>query len=176
MADKNPKLELKTNIPTDLKLIKNFWKGENEFGKSWGYDVAVGAVHYSWFVKEKLQQKLEGIPMGTVVRVVKEEKRSETDPTKTYHEYSVTTPLFDQKGTATPEPPPPAGNPLSEEVPMDEYRVGYRNALGTALVDVREIVRHYNSTLEEMETGLLMDHNDVRTLAQTFVIDLLKKR
>jgi hypothetical protein len=176
MAERNPKAEFKTNIPADVKLVKNFWKGENEFGKSWAYDVEIEGKHYSWFVGENIQKELEGVPMGTVVRVLKEERKSEKDPTKTYHAYVISNPLFNDKGQQTAQPLPALPDPLTQEVPMDEYRVGYRNALGTALVDVREIVRHYNSTLEDTEMGLLMDHNDVRTLAQTFVIDLLKKR
>lgn len=152
---RNPKLEIETNIPVVVTIGKMFYKGSNEYGEFFGYNLTYEGSEYTFFASPFVHERFSSFGQGATLNVVKRQKAGEKN---------VSWEISEVNGT-------PSGAKAALETiydrakPFDRpaYRATRIGRMVEALTDAREASR----TLDGSE----FSWEDIRSMAISFVIE-----
>lgn len=74
---RHPKLEIETNIPVTIVLGKMFYKGNNEHGEFFGYNLTHEGSEKVFFASAYLHDQLKQFKIGDTLNVTKRQKAGE---------------------------------------------------------------------------------------------------
>ncbi len=173
MAEKKEKVTFETNVPKQIVVVKMFKSGENDYGKWFGYDVKENGVEKTIFASESLHEQISTAMNGkqsvTMNFLYKEMKNKEGKP---YHVWEVAEALFDNAGNLTPAPKESiATNP--------EARLTWKKEVvkifEEMLFESAGIAERFNQNPLASD-GFKLDHEDVRAMAISMVIQYQKEK
>ncbi len=161
---KNPMLEFMIKLPTSVRIVTTFTKGDGEYGPWWGWEVLNEGVTKTMFTDEDLQGKIAGYLAGTDLTITK----MQTVGSKAFTWQVV---------PAGMQPPPSLQQPPTTTIPMRATayppiqrvmdRAGYR---------MERVLRAKDALEDSMEAlNLPVVDENVRALAISFLIDEQRK-
>lgn len=154
---RNPKLDIETNIPVTLTIGKNFWQGSNEYGKSYGYNVTYNGSEYTFFASEFVHERFQSFGQGTTVKVVKRQKAGEKGARWEIGEVNGHAPAQNAAtGQGRPKYEPSTFN-------REAYREQRIERMKQALDDAARVIESLGETEAKFE--------DLRSMAISFVIE-----
>lgn len=161
MSDKqrNPKLEIETNIPVVVTIGKMFYKGENSYGEFFGYNLTHNGSEYTFFASPFVHERFESFGQGATLNVVKRQKAGDRNATWEISEVNGA-----PKGAAKA-----LQTVYDRAKPFD--RVSYREQrvarMAEALDDAAKVIERIGEGDCKFE--------DIRSIAISFVIDELRQ-
>jgi hypothetical protein len=166
MADRNPKMEFKSNIPETITLIKQppKFKGVYEDKNWWGWEVSHNGTEKTLFADEKLQPLIQPYEGKTIV--IAWEEQSNKDTGKKYHRWKVNQALFDHDGKLPPEP---LLSIATNEQARGQWKQDVVKVFEEMLFEAAGIAERFNSNPIASD-GFKLDHEDVRAMAISMVI------
>lgn len=161
MSDKprNPKLDLEVNIPAVVTIGKNFWKGRNDYGPSFAYEVTYNGSEYTFFASEFVHERFQSFGQGTTVKITKRQPAGEKGIRWEIGELNGHTPAQNAvTSQAKPKYEPATFN-------REAYREDRIERMSQAFNDAVQI----RDWLKDIDIELTTE--DVRSIAISFVIE-----
>jgi hypothetical protein len=153
---RNPKLEIETNIPVTVTIGKMFYKGKNDYGEFFGYNLTANGSEFTFFASPFVHERFQAFGQGTTVKVVKRQRAGEKNATWEIGEVN---------GNGASAKPASAGRELKYE-PSTFNREAYREQriqrMTEALQDAVKVAEVLNGDLSP---------EDLRSIAISFVIE-----
>lgn len=154
---RNPKLDIETNIPVILTIGKKFWQGKNDYGASYGYNVTYDGSEYTFFASEFVHERFQAFGQGTTVKVVKRQKAGEKGVRWEIGEINGHAPA--QNAATGQERPKYEPSTFNREA----YREQRIERMKQALDDAARVVESLGETEAKFE--------DLRSIAISFIIE-----
>lgn len=148
---RHPKLEIETNIPVTIVLGKMFYKGNNEHGEFFGYNLTHEGSEKVFFASAYLHDQLKQFKIGDTLNVTKRQKAGEKSVS-----WEISSP--NQNGHTTRE--------LKYEPSTfnrDAYREQRVERMKQALDDAARVIESLGENEAKFE--------DLRSIAISFVIE-----
>lgn len=150
---RNPKLEIETNIPVVVTVGKMFYKGSNNYGEYFGYNLTYEGSEYTFFASPFVHERFQAFGQGSTLKVVKRQKAGQKNATWEIGEVN-------GNGSA-----PAAKRELKYEPSTfnrDAYREQRIERMTQALQDAVKVAEVLNGDLSP---------EDLRSIAISFVIE-----
>lgn len=157
MSDKprNPKLDIETNIPVVVTIGKMFYKGRNNYGEYFGYNLTYNGSEYTFFASPFVHERFSSFGQGATLNVVKRQKAGERNATWEISEVNGS-PKGATKALQTVYD-------RARPFDRDTYRAQRVDRMKQALDDAARVIEEIGESAAQFE--------DIRAIAISFVID-----
>lgn len=151
---RNPKLEIETNVPVLVTIGKMFYKGKNDYGDYFGYNLTANGSEYTFFASSFVHERFQAFGQGTTVKVVRRQRAGEKNVTWEIGEVNGSAPAHPPQKPDLKYEPSTFNRDAYREQRVERMRQAYMDA-----VKVRDLV------------GDDLSGEDLRSIAISFVIE-----
>lgn len=170
---RNPKLVVDVNVPYTVELVddKPFWSGENEYGKSYAFNVLVGGEPFTFFANEDAYEKIHVFSKGSQVNLLWKEVKQ--DGKKPYRVWEIRQALFDDNGHKAEAQVKP--DILGDKEARESIMKDLENLMYVCLKAAQKVVEEYNASNPDGLPNEFLSKDDIRTIGISLFIELRKR-